>query len=142
MAKADPGKAAAAFMGDLNAKAERLRQARKLLATREERYRKETEDLFREVATLKAAVLQGLKMVGLSSVKVRGGDTYFIAKRPTFEIKNPLSLRSWAVKQHLVRVDKEALHTRLLDLSRKKKLPSFVVKREMETISVRKPDQK
>lgn len=124
-------------MGDLSTKAERLYKVRKALVTREERFKKETETLFAEEAALKADVLDGLKSVNLASVRVRSGDTFFITKRKSFAITNPISMQKWAMKNRLVVPDKDLVKQKLKKLVELNKLPDFAELTEVDTISVR-----
>lgn len=138
------GNAAAKFMKDLSFKAERLHKVRKDLATREERYARETESLFQEESNLKADLLSGLKLVNLASVRVRAGDTFFISKRSAFAFSNIKSLETWAVKNRLIKVDNELVKQKLkkIDTTKGLRLPSFVERTEVETISVRHNEPK
>lgn len=134
---ASPAGAAEKFMKDLSAKAELLHKKRRMIDSLKEKHHRETEDLFAEISSLKAEVLSGLKIIGLSQVKVRGGASYYISKTHGFEIKNPIAMERWAFDRRLVRPDKDLVKQELKKLAEKENLPEFAVPVEGETISYR-----
>lgn len=133
------GSAAANFVKDVSEKAERLHKLRRGIDAMKEKQRIELESRFAEVANLKAEVLAGLKLIGLSSVKVRGGASYFISKKKGFQIKSEIHLQGWAKEKGLVRPDMDLVKQALGKLTKDDKLPSFAVPVETETISYRNP---
>jgi hypothetical protein len=122
---------------DVSAKAERLHKLRKGIDAMKEKQRIELEARFAEVATLKAEVLSGLKLIGLSSVKVRGGASYYISKTHGFQVKSQIHLDGWAREKGLVRPDMDRVKQELKKLAKAEKLPSFVEPVDGETISYR-----
>lgn len=131
------GSAAANFVKDVSAKAERLHKLRKGIDAMKEKQRIELEARFAEVSTLKAEVLSGLKLIGLSSVKVRGGASYYISKTHGFQVKSQIHLDGWAREKGLVRPDMDRVKQELKKLAKAEKLPSFVEPVDGETISYR-----
>ena len=129
--------AAANFVKNVSSKAEELHRLRKGIDALKEKQKKEMDERFEKVALLKAEVLAGLKMIGLSSVKVREGASYFISKTHGFKIKNELALNGWARLKKLVRPDMDLVKQELKKLADKNKLPSFAEPVEGETISYR-----
>jgi len=136
-AKAAPASAAADFVKDVSAKAERLHKLRASIDKVKEKHQRELEGVFAEVSNLKAEVLSGLKIIGLSSVKVRGGASYYISKSKGFQIKSPIHLDGWAMERRLVKPDMDRVKQELRKLAKEDKLPSFVEPVETETISYR-----
>lgn len=135
--KSAASSAAAKFMTEISAKAELLNRKRRSIDTLKEKHKRESDQLFAEISKLKGEVLAGLKIVGLKSVKVRGGASYFISKTHGFEIKNPLALHGWAAQKKLVRPDMDLVKQELKKLAEKNELPAFVAPVEGETISYR-----
>lgn len=129
--------AAAKFMTEISAKAELLHRKRRSIDALKEKHQRETDQLYADISKLKGEVLAGLKVVGLSSVKVRGGASYYIAKTHGFEIKSDIHLRAWATEKRLVRPDMDLVKQELRKLAEKKQLPAFVAPVDGETISYR-----
>lgn len=121
----------------INSSAERLSEVRKLINTREERFKEETDALYAEEKQLKADVLLGLKDIGLVSVRTEGGDSYYISKTQDFIPKNPLAYEKWAKESGLVRIDSSMAKTKLRELLKKDQVPDFIEVRPRETISVK-----
>lgn len=131
--------AAAKFVGKMNDRAERLSVVRALINDRDEEYKRQTEALFTEEKELKEGLLEDLKTLGLSSVKVSSGDAYVISHKKDFIINDPIAANSWAKQNNCARVDKRILDTRLGEMLKKgDELPAFVEVSERETISIRK----
>lgn len=132
-----PAASAAKFFKDVSKKADRLHKLRKETDALKEKHRREMEKHFAEMSKLKAEVLIGLKAVNLSSVKVRGGASYYISKQRGFQITNTFTLRGWAIERKLVNPDMTLVKQELRKLAKKESLPSFAVPVESETISYR-----
>lgn len=131
------GNAAANFVKDVSAKAEQLHKLRKGIDALKEKHKREMDERFAIVSNLKAEVLAGLKLIGLSSVKVRGGASYYISKTHGFQVKSEIHLQGWAKERGLVRPDMERVKQELKKLAKAEKLPSFVEPVDGETISYR-----
>lgn len=129
--------AAANYIQKMNERAEELSKVRAEIRVREEKWKEETDHLFARERELKESLLDDLQSIGLSSVKVASGESYFISKTHDFEIKNPLQYDSWARDQRCVRIDKLLVKQRLNAALKKGELPEFVQPVERETISVR-----
>lgn len=143
MAKKTTTDHAKTFMAEMNTLAEELYVVRQGLNTREERFKEETSTLYEKEAVLKADLLERLKAVGLTSVKVSSGDTWFISKRPVVDVKNELALQAWAIDQKLVKPDQDKIKARLKDMvAEKVDLPTFLGLSDRETISIRKAEVK
>lgn len=131
--------AAAGFMKELHDKAEKLRETRAWLSKREEQFKKDTEEHFALEASLKGELLQGLKVLGLKSVKVSTGESVIISTRKSFAFSNEIAMTKWAQENNLVRPDKELMKQKLTGLlSEGEKLPKFVEVVESESISLKK----
>lgn len=131
------------FVSEMNAKAEELYVVRQNLNTREERFKKETDELYMQEAALKAELLTSMKAVGLKSVKVSNGDSFIISKRPAIEVLNESSFNLWAIKQKLVKPDLEKIKAHLKSLVKMgKELPLSVEFTNRDSVSVRKAGSK
>jgi len=131
-------------MRGLAAKAEALNKARKEVDVIKARHDRELEAHFGKIARLKTEVLAGLKLVGLSSVKLRDGNSYAKTKTTRFEILNPLAFEGWARAKKYTIVDRALAKQRLQNLAQKNALPAFAKAIPGETISYRskKPAKK
>lgn len=136
--------AAAGYMKQASAKAERLHKVRKSIDIIKARHARELESAFKEISDLKAELLSSFKVLGIASVKVRGGASYSITKTHGFQVKSPIHLEGWAKKEGLVRPDMDRVKQVLRKLAKAGKLPSFVAPVDGETISYRsnKPAEK
>lgn len=132
-------KAAANFVAEMNARAERLAEVRGKLREREEQYKADTDAWFAEERQLKEQLLADLKTIGLKSIKTTSGESYVISTTHAYEARNPLELERWATEQRLVRVDRELIKSKLRTLDRAGQLPEFITVIDKETISIRKP---
>ena len=140
---ATKAQAAGKFMRELSGKAELLHKARKAIDAIKARHERELEAHFAKISKLKAEVLTGLKVVGLSSVKLRSGDAYYKTTSTTFEIKNPIAFDSWARQNRFVRIDREMSKRKLQTLAQKNDLPEWAIAKPVETIGFRnKPKKK
>ena len=84
-------------------------------------------------------LLEDLKTVGLKSIKVASGDSFFISNRPGVEVKNEIAFNAWAIKEKLVKPDTERIKAFLKGLvDRKVKLPPCVEFTNRDSISIRK----
>ena len=120
-------------------KAELLYLTRQSLGSIEERFKEETDSLYKHEAELKAELLEDLKTVGLKSIKVASGDSFFISNRPGVEVKNEIAFNAWAIKEKLVKPDTERIKAFLKGLvDRKVKLPPCVEFTNRDSISIRK----
>lgn len=130
---------ARSFMDDMNKLAEELYSVRQSLNTREEEFKKKTDDLYTKEAELKAILLEQLKAVGLKSVKVASGDSWFISNRPSVEILKESEFTAWAIEQNLVKPDSERIKQKLKDIvAHGGELPSSVRLVDRDSISIRK----
>lgn len=133
----------AKYIADMNGRAEELHRVRGELQTREERYKQETDDLFKREAELREQLLEDLKVIGLKSIKVVAGDSYFISKRIKYLAKSVIHFESWARENNLVKIDNEMVKTYLWRVeSHGEQLPDFIEKVESDSISVRKAPAK
>jgi hypothetical protein len=134
-----PQEQAKQFIADMNAKAEELYTVRAELSTREEEYKQKTDNLFAREAELRAKILEDLRTIGLKSIKVTAGDSYFISKREKYLPKDLMKFDRWARENNLVTINNEMVKTHL---GRMETLPDFIEKVETESISVRKAPTK
>lgn len=123
----------------LKEKAARLAEVRSLIGTREEAFKKETDDLYSEEKALREEILLGLKGVGLNSIRTDAGESYAITRTQDFVPTNPIAYEQWARDNRCVRVDARIAKQRLRDLFKKGEVPSFIEVQERETISIRSP---
>lgn len=131
--------AAKSFVKEMNDMAEELYQVRVSLNTQEERFKRETDDLYNKEAFIKAQLLERLKAVGLKSVKVSSGDSWFISKKIGVSVLNELSFNAWATKNKLVKPDIEKAKDFLKKMiENKKELPPCVEFVDKDSISIRK----
>lgn len=128
---------------EVQPKAERLAEVRSLLDTREERFKVETNDLYEEEKVLKELLLGKLKEAGMTSVKVKNGNTVAIIPSKRVEILNePLALK-WAAEHMLVSFNKTLMKSKLNEMmDNKYPLPAFVRLEEGESVSIKKPKPK
>lgn len=130
---------AKAFMQEMNDLAEELYKVRSDLSTREERFAKETDENYAKEALLKAQLLERLKAVGLKSVKVSSGDSWFISNRPSVEVLQEHNFNAWAVEQNLVKPDTDKIKAKLKAMVEKNEtLPPSVRLVDRDSISIRK----
>lgn len=133
----------ARYISDMNGRAEELHRVRMDLKTREERYKQETDDLFKRESELREQLLEDLKVIGLKSIKVAAGDAYFISKRTKYLAKSVIHFESWARENNLVKIDNDMVKTYLGRVeSHGEQLPDFIERVESESISVRKSSAK
>ena len=123
----------------MNSRAEELYKVRAELGTREEEYKQKTDTLFAREAELRSQILEDLRTIGLKSIKVMAGDSYFISKREKYLPKDLVKFDRWARENNLVTVNNEMVKTHL---GRMETLPDFIEKVESESISVRKASTK
>lgn len=123
----------------MNQIAERLSAVRRLINNHEERFKQETDELYREEKQLREDILLGLKTMGLSSVRTESGESYFIAHTYDFEITDPLAYEVWARENRCVSIDKRLAKQRLLALSKEDQVPAFANPVPRDTINVRSP---
>lgn len=127
--------AAADFMKGLHSKAEKLKETREFLAQREEEYKKMTDEAFATEKKLKEELLGDLKTLGLKSVKVANGDSFFISPRKSFIIKNEIAMMKWAELNKLMKPDTILLKQKLEACFKSNALPSFAEVEVKESIS-------
>lgn len=127
------------FMKGMNELAEELHKVRIDLNTREERFEKETSENYAKEALLKSQLLERLKAVGLKSVKVSSGDSWFISNRPSVEILQEKTFNAWAEEKGWVKPDSENIKQNLkIMIDRGMELPSCVRLVDRDSISIRK----
>lgn len=125
---------------EVQPKAERLAEVRALLDDREERFKKETDELYQEEANLKALLLGKLKEAGMTQVKVKNGNTVGIIPSKRIEVLNEAAALVWAAKNMLVSINKTLVKSKLNDMMKANEpLPEFVRLEEGESISIKKP---
>lgn len=128
---------------EVQPKAERLAEVRALLDDREERFKKETNDLYEEEGVLKALLLGKLKEAGMTSVKVKNGNTVAIIPSKRVEILSEADALLWAAKNMLVSINKSLVKTKLnAMMEANEKLPDFIRLEEGESVSIKKPKPK
>lgn len=126
------------FVSEMNKVAEKLSKTRDEIRTREESWKKETDQLFADEKALKELLLQNLKTIGLQSVKVASGESYYISTTNDFKFPDPLVEEKWARENRCVRIDRTVLKQHLREAYKKDELPEGVEVTERETINVRK----
>ena len=125
---------------EVQPKAERLAEVRSLLDDREERFKKETDDLYQEEALLKALLLGKLKEAGMTQVKVKNGNTVGIIPSKRIEVLDETMALVWAAKNMLVSINKTLVKSKLNEMMKANEpLPEFVRLEEGESVSVKKP---
>ena len=125
---------------EVQPKAERLAEVRSLLDDREERFKKETDELYQEEANLKALLLGKLKEAGMTQVRVKNGNTVGIIPSKRVEILSEAAALVWAAKNMLVSINKTLVKTKLNDMMKaNEQLPDFIRLEEGESISIKKP---
>lgn len=130
---------AKSFFDEMNKLAEELYAVRMNLRTREEKFDAETKTLYDEEALLKKELIERLKSVNLSSVKVSNGDAWYISKRPGVVVLNEALFNRWALENRLAKPDLDLVKARLKTMVKEgKELPSMVEFIVQDTISIRK----
>lgn len=136
-------KAAANFMAEMHKKSEELYKVRQLLNTREEEFKKNTEEWYEKEKTIKAELLDSLKTLGLTSIKVSSGDSFCITKRKSVDVLDDQLFTKWAISEHLVIPDKLKIKAKVESLVKGgTELPTFMKLVEFDSISVRKAKEK
>lgn len=134
---------AANFMAGLHSKSEELYKVRMWLNDREENFKKETEAMYAKEAELKAQLLGNLNTLGLKSVKVKSGDSFYITKSSGVEVLNETLLVDWAIKNKIAKPDSKMLKEKLKSMIKKgEEIPTFVKFYEKDSIGVRRASQK
>lgn len=135
--------AALAFIAELKPRAEELWDIRNSLRMREEKYKIETDSLFKREAELKQQLMEGMKAAGQTSIKVQSGDTVSITVAKALEVSSEIQLLRFAIDNKFVSPRKDMVITYLKNLAKEgKELPSFARLVERESISVKKPTPK
>jgi hypothetical protein len=128
---------------EVQPKAERLAEVRGLLDDREERFKKETDELYHEEALLKSLLIGKLKESGLTQVKVKNGNTVAIIPSKRIEVLDEAQALVWSAKNMLVSINKTLVKSKLNEMMKANEpLPDFLRLEEGESISVKKPKPK
>jgi hypothetical protein len=128
---------------EVQPKAERLAEVRGLLDDREERFKKETDELYHEEALLKSLLIGKLKESGLTQVKVKNGNTVAIIPSKRIEVLDEARALVWSAQNMLVSINKTLVKTKLnAMMEANEPLPDFLRLEEGESISVKKPKPK
>ena len=134
--------AAAKYLEELIFNAEGLNTIRKSISDREKTLDDEKAYLLKERSKIKARVLNAFAILGLSSVKNRAGDIFFLTKHPVFVFRDHDALEKWAVERKLYKLDDRKIHTALLREHAAGKLPAFAQANMVPTIAMRKKSRR
>ena len=115
--------------------AEKLYEIRQRIYQKEEESKKELEALKMERDAVQAVLLAEMNKNGLSSMKVRSGDSFTRSVRKSIEIVSEMGALKWALENHAVTVNKILVAQKLKDT---KEVPNCFDIVETEYISVRK----
>lgn len=119
--------------------AERLYDIRKMIGEKEEANKAELEAMKAERDAVQAVLIGSLNKEGLSSIKVKSGDTFSKGIRKGLEVVNELSAFKWALEHKAVSINKILVAQQLKDA---KDIPECFREIETEFISVRKANKK
>src|SRR3990167_66153 len=118
--------------------AERLYEIRQAITQKEEESRRELEAMKTERDAVQALLLAELNKNGLSSIKVKSGDSFSKGVRKSIEVVfEPHALR-WATENNAVSINKLLVAQRLKDAA---ELPACFKMVETEFVSIRHAKQ-
>lgn len=123
---------------EITEKAERLYELRQLIAAKEAKVKEELDPLKAERDAMQTILVDDLKVVGLSSIKVASGETYTKATKKGIAVIDEIKALRWAIRENAVKIDSVAA-TRLLRNATV--MPEGIAAVETNYISVRKPVQ-
>lgn len=119
--------------------ADRLYELRKAIGAKEEAARLELEAMKLERDTLQDVLIYDMSRNGLSSLKVKDGNSFFVGTRKGVEVKNEALAFNWCIKNAAVKPDLKVAAQILKEM---KELPEGFEAKETQYISVRKATDK
>ena len=116
---------------------EKLYEARQAINAADQEYDKKVSGLKEQRDLFQQELVDSLKKVGISSIRVNSGDSFVLARKPRYAFTSETLALKWATENHCVRPDSELVRQKLNDQRKAgAELPSFVKVEETEYISV------